>query len=100
MTHNLVGVWIAAGGSSGERWEFRADGTGHAHFDGVMFGAHDWDFRWRAAGPSRVQLDPVGGKTWIIDWELAHSGGDVVLRTCGQAGFWPSGAALRRAGGA
>ena len=91
----LIGVWTAIEGP-GERWEFRADGTGSARFDGVMFGARAWDFRWRELAASRVQLDPVGGKTWIIDHEIVRRGDSLVLCARGRTGFWPSGSALRR----
>ena len=43
-------------GLSGDRIEFRADGTGDLHSWGVMFPDDHLAFRWTATGPCRIEI--------------------------------------------
>ena len=105
----LLGRWQSAGsegsdsptpGLYAESWTFRPDGSGHARFEGVVFGEHAWDFRWRQLERWVVELT-IAGRRWVIPYEVAiaedAAGRDVLLRARGRAGFWPAGAPLRRA---
>ena len=109
----LVGRWHSAQGTldmvMGERWEFRADGTGSSWSHSALHGEDETAFTWRHHGPNAVVVslpdeedrDALldGAAERVVHYEFAivrHDlGQDVVLREVGCEGFWFGLAPLR-----